>query len=114
MTRILCALALFMLGFGTHAASQPMAGPFTAEYQLPDGSFASMCLPSEKHGKSDAGSNHCSVCLISFADFFAQPGSITFLLPALPASASASPESASRLNRILSYHRQSRGPPRIA
>jgi hypothetical protein len=114
MTRILCALAVFALGFSAHATVQPITGPFSAEYQLPDGSFASICLPSGEHGKSDAGINHCSVCLISAAAFLTQPGGDTVFLPALAASTSALPVSASRLNRILSYHRQSRGPPRIA
>jgi hypothetical protein len=63
MLRILCAIAFVLLGFSGHhaAGAEGAAGDY---YQLPDGSYASLCEPGGKD-ESQAPADHCKTCLIA-------------------------------------------------
>ena len=111
MTRIVCAIALFMLGFAAHADAVSISGPFSAEYQLPDGSFASMCLPSEEHGKSHTDNKHCDSCIMSTAQLFTPPDTVELVAHVSLHGDVVWSESNANPGRILSHHGQSRGPP---
>jgi hypothetical protein len=111
VTRIVCAIALFMLGFAAHADARPINGPFSTEYQLPDGTFASMCLPSEEHGKSHTDDKHCDTCIMSTAHLFTPPDTVELVAQASLQGDVVRPESNANPRRILSHHGQSRGPP---
>ncbi|MBD8688769.1 MULTISPECIES: hypothetical protein [unclassified Rhizobium] len=84
--RMICALALLFVGFAHKPpviASIPIPQSELAQYVLPDGTFAVLCLPSEdgkaKHDNHDAGSG-CEACRLTAsitlpdpADTFGQP-----------------------------------------
>lgn len=114
MTRIVCAIALFMLGFVAHAEAAPLVGPFSMEYRLPDGTFASMCLPSQEHGKSHTDGKHCDSCILSTAHLFTPPAAVQLAEQTSPHGDIVWPESNGNPGRILSHHGQSRGPPENA
>ncbi|MDI7922398.1 hypothetical protein [Ferirhizobium litorale] len=71
LVRMLCALALLMVGFA-HKVPALDYGPIPlseiAHYTLPDGSLPMLCLSSEhgdtKHGSHDLGSG-CEACRLS-------------------------------------------------
>ncbi|MDB5525495.1 MAG: hypothetical protein JWM58_3258 [Rhizobium sp.] len=109
--RLFCALALFMLGFTSHAMAGHDTDPYSAQYRLPDGTFASMCLPSQEHGAPQGDSNHCNTCVLSAGHLFT-PLDIAMALPLR--SMSSEPILSAVVGnskRILSHHGQSRGPP---
>lgn len=61
--RILCAMLLVMLGFAQKpidASAAPL--PVSANYVLPDGSVASLCLPGGVGEKHATVSGSCEVC----------------------------------------------------
>ena len=112
MARIVCALVFMVIVLAGTAAARPANGPYSAEYQLPDGSYASMCLPSEQHGAPHGDGKHCDACIASTATLFASANA-----PALchervsrrdPVTVSDSSENP---RRIVSHHGLSRAPP---
>ena len=115
VTRIVCALALFMLGFANHAVARSSIGPYSVEYQLPDGSYASMCLPSAEHGTPhDDNGNHCDTCIVLALHLFAPPSDNSFRISRGFRRDTVLPERDANLKRILSHFRLSRGPPLTA
>lgn len=112
MARVACTLALIALGFAGNSAARPAIGPYSAEYQLPDGSYASMCLPSERHRAPHGDGNHCDTCITATAT--------PFMLANAPAlrhervsrrdQVTAS-DGSENPRRIVSHHGLSRAPP---
>ncbi|MDB5523264.1 MAG: hypothetical protein JWM58_1027 [Rhizobium sp.] len=109
--RLFCALALFMLGFSGHAVAGHNLDRYGAEYRLPDGTFASMCLPSEEHGAPDNDSRHCDTCVMSAGHLFMPPDSVIAFGVQSLSRERIRPAAVGNPRRILSHHRQSRGPP---
>lgn len=68
--RIMCALALFFVGFAHKApaiAAESIPSAELAQYILPDGTIPVLCLPGDEEGKShghDFGTG-CEACLLS-------------------------------------------------
>lgn len=72
MLRIICAMAMLLLGFSHHVISPASASGFTQQedlsaFRLPDGSLPVLCLPREgaqdqDHGVSSSG---CEACRLS-------------------------------------------------
>jgi hypothetical protein len=111
LTRIICAFALFMLGFPSGAFALPNLEPYGAEYRLPDGTFASLCLPSEEKGAPHGDRQHCDMCTVSIGHLFMQADAVFAEPPVHAYLKSAWLAPGFNAKRILSYHRQSRGPP---
>ncbi|MBL0373847.1 DUF2946 family protein [Rhizobium sp. KVB221] len=111
-TRIICVIALFMLGFAAHADTRAAIGPYGAEYMLPDGSYASMCLPSEEHGGAPhSDGNHCDVCVFATIHLFTPPAFAVLANRAAQPVEKINRDSNPNLKRITSFHQLSRGPP---
>jgi hypothetical protein len=112
VTRIVCALALFMLGFSGHALADPTLDPFSVQYQLPDGSYSSLCEPGhEKGGVPHDGGHHCDICVMAAAHLFTPPAAPAAIPPVAALPEPLRLDASANLKRILSHHRQSRGPP---
>ena len=109
--RLFCALALFMLGFASHAMAGRDPDPYSAQYRLPDGTFASMCLPSEEHGAPQSDSDHCDTCVLSAGQLFTPPDTAVVSPERSLSPEPIRPAAFGNSKRILSHHGQSRGPP---
>lgn len=76
--RILCVLALLFVGLSHKppAIANPIPASELAQYVLPDGTMATLCLPSEdgkaRHGSHDQGSG-CEACRLSASFFLPLP-----------------------------------------
>ncbi|MBN8949496.1 MULTISPECIES: hypothetical protein [unclassified Rhizobium] len=79
LTRILCAIALFSLGFAHHPAISSAAElpPFElAQYSLPDGSLPVICTSEKTPDGKQHGKAHvlgCEACRISAAALLPHP-----------------------------------------
>jgi hypothetical protein len=79
--RILCVLALLFVGLAHKppAVAGPISAAELAQYILPDGSMATLCLPSEDgkthHGSHDQGSG-CEACRLSASVLLPVPADI--------------------------------------
>lgn len=114
-TRIICVIALFMLGFAAHADGRQAIGPYGAEYLLPDGSYASMCLPSAEHGGAPhTDGNHCDICVFATVHLLTPPEWAVLANPLVEAGERFGRESNPNLKRIVSFHQLCRGPPLTA
>lgn len=112
LLRILCALALFMLGFTGSAFADPSQDPYSAEYRLPDGSYSSLCQPGNpKGGVPHNGANHCGSCVTAGGHAFTPPDISSAARPDLRKSEAFDFAEIANVNRILSHHIQGRGPP---
>jgi hypothetical protein len=111
LTRIVCALALFMLGFSSHAMAGAELAPHSLQYQLPDGSYASLCSPDEGKGGTQGNGKHCDVCVMSVGHLLTPPDAALVETPEMAEGRTLWPEGNANLKRILSHHGQSRGPP---
>jgi hypothetical protein len=112
VTRILCAVALVMLGFSGNALADPTSDPFSAQYQLPDGSYSSLCQPGdEKGGGSHHGADHCDSCVMAAGHLFTPPEAAPAVLRVLAQGETIAAAANVNLKPIVSHHRQSRGPP---
>jgi hypothetical protein len=109
--RLVCALALFMLGFSGSLPAVANPGPYSAEYMLPDGTFASLCLPSEEEHGGHSDGKHCDVCIFAIGHTFVLPSAAGIVPPIFTSAVTNGPTGHDNLKRILSYHGQSRGPP---
>jgi hypothetical protein len=110
VTRILCALALLMLGFSGHALANPTFDPYSAQYLLPDGSYSSLCQPGDDKGGTPHN-NHCDICVMAAGHLFTPPEAIPHGLPVLARGETITLVAIVNHKRILSHHGQSRGPP---
>ena len=113
MMRILCAIALVFLGLGNTDTIINPGLALEEAYRLPDGSFASLCLADEAHDPADP-SKHCSACTLVIAHLGALPEAIVVPQQAFRSLDGAVATLQSTLERQLSSHIQSRGPPEIA
>jgi hypothetical protein len=115
LTRILCALALVMLGFGSHAVADPFADPYGVEYRLPDGSYTSLCEPGDdKGGAPHDASHHCDICVLAVGHLFVPPDAIFAGRPMRARGEAIRAAEYMHLHRLLSSHSLSRGPPLFA
>jgi hypothetical protein len=115
LTRIVCALALFMLGFTGHAFADPTFDPFDVQYQLPDGSYSALCQPGEeKGGAPHSDHNHCDMCVMAAGHLFTPAEVVVAAAPALQHGEAIPTAAIVNLKRILSHHGLSRGPPLAA
>ncbi len=75
LLRIMCALALVMLGFALKPVVALSPTAELAAYQLPDGSIPSLCLThtGEKPGKDAMPQNGCEACRLSASIILPQP-----------------------------------------
>ncbi|MCM2474936.1 hypothetical protein HGO38_15750 [Rhizobium sp. CG5] len=113
MLRTLCAVALLSLAFA-HKPPQVMAAAFeTVSLQLPDGSYADLCI-------SEAGTKHplinqfCEACMLSSTALLPTPDPNGWLLSSF-ASLQNSAATASEIPVALAVdHPRSRGPPSIS
>lgn len=77
--RVLCALALFAVGFA-HGAMPAVAGSSSAElaaYALPDGTLPVMCLADSGAGSEKSNvlsGKDCEACRLSASVLLPQPG----------------------------------------
>lgn len=79
--RIICAVALLLLGFSQPAYAAVTDSPYDIAYQLPDGTFASICQDGNHGGSPDGDSNHCRLCLAAAGHLFVPPAeSLAFRL----------------------------------
>jgi len=109
LTRMICALGLLVLGLA-HQAPQLAADPLysSAEYTLPDGSFASLCVTvKDDDGKRLPMGPNCEVCRLAASimlpapdaaawlklDFASFENALTSDIAALPVRAVAQPKS---------------------
>ena len=109
LTRMICALGLLVLGLA-HQAPQSAAEPLysSAEYALPDGSFASLCVTvKDDDGKHLPMGPNCEVCRLAASiilpapdaaawlklDFASFENTLTSDIAALPVRAVARPKS---------------------
>jgi hypothetical protein len=109
--RLICALALIVLGFSGHAFADPRLDPHGAQYRLPDGTYAALCEPSAEKSDRDSQSKHCDVCVLSASHLLAPPEADAVALPQALWLAQVWPLAFSNPKPILSHHGQSRAPP---
>ena len=82
MLHILCALALFAVGFAHKAPvlAQQLSPAELAAYTLPDGTIPDLCLPGadiEGKGKGHIAGNDCEACRISASTILPLPADST-------------------------------------
>ena len=81
LTRMICALGLLVLGLA-HQAPQLAAEPLysSAEYTLPDGSFASLCVTvKDGDGKHLPMGPYCEVCRLAASIILPAPDAAAWL-----------------------------------
>lgn len=81
LTRIICVLSLLLLGLA-HQAPRVLAEPAynSAEYPLPDGSHASLCVTvTDTDGKSVPLKPNCEVCQLAASVILPGPDSGSWL-----------------------------------
>lgn len=74
--RIVCALALIMLGFTGHGLAMPDDGSLAARYRLPDGSYPSLCKTGDNTGGVPHDMRHCDLCFAAAGHAFVPSPSI--------------------------------------
>jgi hypothetical protein len=88
MLRIMCAMAMLLLGFSHHVISPAAASAQQEDlsaYRLPDGSLPVLCLPrdGDQDRGQDGGSSGCEACRLSTSVTLPGPaGSFAGLMPA--------------------------------
>lgn len=90
MLRIICAMAMLLLGFSHHAVSPAFASVEAQQedlsaYRLPDGSLPVLCLPrsGDQDKEHDGGSSGCEACRLSASVMLPEPaGCLAGLMPA--------------------------------
>ncbi|NLS05212.1 hypothetical protein HGP14_17845 [Rhizobium sp. P32RR-XVIII] len=81
LTRVVCALSLLLLGLA-HQAPQVSAEPAYngAEYGLPDGSYASLCVTvTDTDGRAVPPKPNCEVCRLAASVILPGPDSGSWL-----------------------------------
>lgn len=112
LLRILCAFALFMLGLAGDAFADPSQDPHSAQYRLPDGTYASLCQPGDtKGGAPHNGANHCGGCVTAAGHAFTPPAGYAVARPGSRAGETFGFAEIANVKRIRSHHNQGRGPP---
>lgn len=110
MIRILCVIALLCLGFA-HKAPQLYAAPIeTASLQLPDGSYADLCV-ADKGIKHPAANPFCEACIVCASMVLPAPQSEEWLLGHFASVSKPWVSSAATLAGHLAPLARSRGPP---
>jgi hypothetical protein len=109
--RMLYALAILMLGFSGGAQALPNLEPYGAEYKLPDGTFATLCMPSEEKGAPHGDHKHCDMCVMAAGHLFTTPETAFVTAPVSHQSETVRAVAIANLKRIVSHHGLSRGPP---
>ncbi|UJW73904.1 hypothetical protein [Rhizobium sp. SL42] len=111
--RIFCAMVFLSLGFA-HKPPQAMASPFlSASYQLPDGSFADLCV-SDTAVKHDIGGTGCDVCRLHSMALLPTPDHDHWLISVFPSLVARLENTASRFVFKPVERPRSRGPPAFA
>ncbi|SSC67425.1 hypothetical protein [Ciceribacter selenitireducens] len=111
--RILCAFALLSLSFA-HKPPQVMAAAYaTMSLQLPDGTYADMCV-------GDAATKHpmvrqfCEACLLASSALLPLPDEGAWLLTSFTSLENQLGESRNPPERRTSLRQRARAPPAIA
>lgn len=108
--RILCVIALLCLGFA-HKAPQLYAAPIeAASLQLPDGSYADLCV-ADKGIKHPLANPFCEACIVCASMVLPEPQSDEWLLGHFASLSRPWVSSASALTGWLEPLPRSRGPP---
>ncbi|MBB4478209.1 hypothetical protein [Rhizobium etli] len=113
--RMLCALSLLLLGFA-HQAPQAAAsdGYDAADYMLPDGSFASLCVTvRDTGGKTVAFKPNCEACRLSASVILPTPDAGSWLERKLASLGNAPIEIAAFAGASAVSRANSRAPPSL-
>lgn len=113
LLRILCAFALMSLSFA-HKPPQVMAAAYaTMSLQLPDGTYADMCV-GDAAAKHPLLRQYCEVCALSSSAMLPFPTGESWLLSQFSGLAN-DPVAATERPTVLSVERpRSRAPPVIS
>jgi hypothetical protein len=113
MIRALCVIALLCLGFA-HKAPQVFAAAIeTAALQLPDGTYADLCV-ADKGIKHPIANPFCEACIVCASMVLPTPQSDEWLLGHFASVAHPWVFSATTLAGTLTPLARSRGPPRFS
>ncbi len=111
LARMIYALAILMLGFSSNAQALPNPDPYGAEYRLPDGSYASLCMPGEEKDAPHGDHKHCDMCVMAAGHVFTAPETVLVPAPILHRGETVRAVAIANLKRIVSHHGLSRAPP---
>lgn len=76
MVRIICALSLLMIGF-SHQPVTAAPALDKGAYELPDGTFSTLCTTSDTGSKqSPARSHACDACRLTNAVILSEPADL--------------------------------------
>jgi hypothetical protein len=112
--RIVCVLALIMLGFADPGFAAPGDGVLAAQYRLPDGSYPSLCKTGSDAGRLPHNLRHCDLCFAAGGHVFVPPHPVFARFCAEADKNLFSPISAIGLKRGAPGHGLCRGPPSVA
>lgn len=113
--RLLCAIGLLMLGLAHHAALAPAAAAYnSAEFALPDGTYASLCITSDDdRGKQPLPAN-CEVCRLAASVILPMPDQDGWLRSDMASVFNPPMPPAETLSKSPTEGPKSRGPPALA
>jgi len=112
--RIVCALALIMLGFADPAFATSDGGGLAAQYRLPDGSYPSLCKTGSDAGRLPHNVRHCDLCFAAGGHAFVPPHVVFVGFCAEADRNLVQSISAIGLERGARGHGLCRGPPSVA
>lgn len=114
--RILCVLALVMVGFA-HKPVAAHAAPSTSEiaaYALPDGSLPTLCLGSDdSDGKNGMASRGCDACRLTSTSLPPMPADVTGEILRRPADMVVHARTEAIFRSLYPPSTGPRAPPRI-
>lgn len=114
-TRLLCVVALVLLGLAHRPAVSPapqLSPQEIAALTLPDGTLPELCLPSEDgKGKAHAMSSDCEACRISAAALLPAPGDATGIRLPLTASVTLPQPAEAHYRQLFPPDSHPRAPP---
>lgn len=113
MLRMICVAAILSLAFA-HKPPQVMAAVMqSASLQLPDGSFADICI-SETAIKHPVAALHCEVCMLASATLLPSPDDEAWLVARVASLVSAPPIVVKRAAPLPIDRPRSRAPPTVS
>jgi len=111
MVRVLCALAILSLAFA-HKTPQTVAAIATASVQLPDGTFADLCL-GDSPVKHPAASLFCEACMLASSTLLPLPDDESWLVSDFASLENRHIEVGSPFDRLSILRQRARAPPAI-
>lgn len=111
MVRILCAFAILSLAFA-HKTPQAVAAIATASVQLPDGTFADLCL-GDNAVKHPAASLFCEACMLASSTLLPLPDEESWLVSEFASLENRHIEAGTPSARLSILRQRARAPPAI-